>query len=196
MQQHDPGHLSREAYTRDETVAHRLDRNYGELLQELRVAQTGIQILFAFLLTIPFQPLFRSLSGFQHAVYLATLLSSGVAVVLLVAPVATHRMLFRLGMKDEVVRVAARLAAGGLAFLAIAILGAVVLVVDVVAGPVAAAVVGAVLTALIVAFWLVIPGHVRRTPGSARGVPPAKVPPGTPPEAPEASQAPEGPPGQ
>jgi hypothetical protein len=184
MQQHDPARPGREPYIRDEPVAHRLDRNYGELLQELRVAQTGIQILFAFLLTIPFQPLFRSLSDFQTGVYLATLLSSAVAVVLLVAPVATHRLLFRLGLKDEVVRVAARLAAGGLTFLGIAILGAVVLVVDLVAGPVAALIVGAALAALIVTFWLVFPGYLRRTLGTApdptRGAHPA-TPSGTPP---------------
>lgn len=160
---HDPGPAAHQPYTRDETVAHRLDRNYGELLQELRVAQTGVQILFAFLLTIPFQSSFASLSAFQNGVYLTILLSAAVAVVLLIAPVATHRLLFRRGLKDELVHVTARLAAGGLAFLAIAILGAVLLIVDLVVGLAPAIVVTAALTALIVLFWLVFPGYLRRS---------------------------------
>lgn len=163
MQQHDPGRPGHQPYTRDESVAHRLDRNYGELLQELRVAQTGVQILFAFLLTIPFQASFASLSAFESGVYLTTLLSSAVAVVLLIAPVATHRLLFRRGLKDELVHVTARLAAGGLLFLAIAILGAVLLIVDLVAGHVPAIIVTAVLGALIVVFWLIFPGYLRRS---------------------------------
>jgi hypothetical protein len=149
-------------YVRDESLAARLDRNYGELLQELRVAQTGVQILFAFLLTIPFQSAFAALSEFQNDIYLATLISAAVAVVLLIAPVATHRLLFRRRQKDELVRVTARLAGGGLTFLAIAILGAVLLIVDLVSGGVAATIVTAALAVLLVAFWLVFPASLRR----------------------------------
>ncbi len=112
------------------------------------MAQTGVQILFAFLLTIPFQSAFAALSEFQNDIYLATLLSAAVAVVLLIAPVATHRLLFRRRQKDELVRVTARLAGGGLTFLAIAILGAVLLIVDLVSGGVAATIVTAALAVL------------------------------------------------
>ena len=155
-------HAEHPGYVRDESLAARLDRNYGELLQELRVAQTGVQILFAFLLTIPFQSAFAALSEFQNDIYLATLLSAAVAVVLLIAPVATHRLLFRRRQKDELVRVTARLAGGGLMFLAIAILGAVLLIVDLVSGGVAATIVTAALAVLLVAFWLVFPASLRR----------------------------------
>jgi hypothetical protein len=152
----------RRAYTRDEPVAKQLDRNYGELLQELRVAQTGVQILFAFLLTIPFQAGFAKLSDFQADLYLATLISAAMAVVLLIAPVATHRLLFRRRQKDELVIVTARLAAGGLTFLSLAILGAVLLVVDLVAGAVAAALVVTGLGLMIALFWLAFPASLRR----------------------------------
>ena len=163
-----PGHRG---YARDEPVAAQLDRNYGELLQETRVVQTGVQILFAFLLTIPFQSAFGALDDAQRAVYVSTLLSAAVSVVLLIAPVATHRMLFRRGLKDTLVRVTARLAAGGLIFLAVSILGAVGLIVDVVVGDVAAVVITVVLAALVGTLWLLVPRRLRRdidrTPGRA-----------------------------
>jgi hypothetical protein len=130
-----------------------------------------VQILFAFLLTIPFQSSFDTLDDAQRAVYLITLLSAAVSVVLLIAPVATHRMLFRRGLKDTLVRVTARLAAGGLIFLAVSILGAVGLIVDIVVGDVAAVVITVVLAALVGTLWLLVPSRLRRnidtTPGRA-----------------------------
>src|SRR4051794_17651990 len=89
----------------DETPAERADRNFVELLQELRVAQTGVQILFAFLLTLPFTNRFVSIDGFQRGVYVFTLVSSATTVALLVAPVAVHRLLFQRGRKRELVYV-------------------------------------------------------------------------------------------
>ena len=118
---------------RDETPIERADRNYNELLQELRVAQTGVQILFAFLLTIPFQQRFGEMvsSGLRHE-YLATLLVTAAATALLIAPVTMHRILFRQGLKPQLVTVADRLAKAGLACLACAVLLAVFLIVSVV----------------------------------------------------------------
>src|SRR6185437_5639709 len=102
-------------YSRNESAAHRLDRNFSELLQELRVAQTGVQILFAFLLSIAFQQRFTSLQNYQRVFYLVTLMAAALAAVLLIAPVAVHRMLFRQHLKDEVVALTSRLAVAGLA---------------------------------------------------------------------------------
>jgi len=149
-----------------------LDRNYSELLQELRVAQTGVQILFAFLLTIAFQTTFRGLSDFQHGVYLGTLLSAAAAVIMFIAPVATHRMMFRRGMKDNLVALTNRLAVGGLTFLSLAILGAVLLVVDVVAGHTPATIITAVTAALVATFWIAVPSFFRaRHPDSELDLP-------------------------
>ena len=118
---------------RDESPLERADRNYNELLQELRVAQTGVQILFAFLLTIPFQQRFGEMVGTGlRQEYLATLLVTAAATALLIAPVTMHRILFRQGLKPELVTVADRLAKIGLACLALAVLLAVFLIVSVV----------------------------------------------------------------
>ncbi|HYP60744.1 MAG TPA: DUF6328 family protein, partial [Thermomicrobiales bacterium] len=117
-------------YSRNESAAERLDRNYSELLQELRVAQTGVQILFAFLLTIPFQQRFNDIDGFQRTVYVVTLLCAAISALLLISPVSAHRVLFRRHRKDELVAFTGRVAAGGLIFLLAAMLGAVLLVVD------------------------------------------------------------------
>lgn len=91
---------------RDETPAQRLDRNWGELLQELRVAQTGTQILFAFLLGIAFTPIFARADDFTHRVFAATLVLCGLATGLLVGPVAFHRLVFRRGLKGLAAAVA------------------------------------------------------------------------------------------
>lgn len=142
---------------RDESEEERLDRNLGELLGELRVALPGVQVLFAFLLVVPFNTRFASLSAGQERLYLATLLSAGLASALLIAPTAHHRMTFRLQDKHHLVIVANRLAIGGLAFLALAMTGAIGLVADVVFST-TVAVAGAGLVGLsFVALWLVWP---------------------------------------
>jgi hypothetical protein len=82
---------------RDETGLERWDRNFTELLQELRVAQTGVQILFAFLLTLPFTNRFGSVSDLDKVVYVITLMASATATALLIAPVSYHRQVFREG---------------------------------------------------------------------------------------------------
>ena len=100
---------------RKESAAQRADRNLGELLQELRVAGLGVQVLFGFLLSLPFTARFARLSAAQRDLYLATLTLAAVATALLVGPVAYHRLVFRQGQKDRLVRAASVMAIGGLA---------------------------------------------------------------------------------
>src|SRR3954468_937682 len=115
---------------RSETALERCDRNLVELLQEVRVAQTGVQILFAFLLTVPFTARFEQLTSFQEILYFGTLLAAGGAAMLLIAPTSYHRIVFRLGDKENLVRAANRLTIWGLAFVAVAMIGVVLLVSD------------------------------------------------------------------
>jgi hypothetical protein len=150
------------SYQREESTGERLDRNYGELLQELRVAQAGVQILFAFLLTIAFQQRFTELETYQRVFYGVTLTASALSAVLLIAPVAVHRALFRQGQKDEVVELSARLAVAGLALLAVAILAAVLFVLDVVWSLPVALAIGGTLTVAVVLLWVVVPLRARR----------------------------------
>jgi hypothetical protein len=147
---------------RDETPLERADRNYNELLQELRVAQTGVQILFAFLLTIPFQQRFAEEVGSGLRVeYLATLLVTAMATALLIAPVTMHRVLFRQGLKPQLVNAADWLAKGGLACLAVAVLLAVFLIVAVVSAQSTAFWFVGGLAALFAVTWLIVPLWVR-----------------------------------
>ena len=142
---------------KNETEKQRWDRNFADLLQELRVAQTGIQILFAFLLTIPFSSGFPKTTELQRDVYVIALLSAAFATAMIIAPVAFHRALFRQGRKPELVRYAHRAASGGLAFLLVSMVSSVLLVVDyVLSGPMVF-VLTAVTAAFFLVFWLAIP---------------------------------------
>ena len=116
---------------RDETPEERADRNLSELLQELRVALPGVQVLFAFLLTVPFAQGFTKIDDFQRDLYFGVLLSTAVATALLIAPTAYHRLLFRLRDKEHLVRISNRLAIAGLAVLAVSLTGAVLLISDI-----------------------------------------------------------------
>jgi hypothetical protein len=147
---------------RAEAPLQRADRNFAELLQELRVAQTGVQILFAFLLTLSFMDRFAAIDAFQRGVYVFTLVASAVTVALLIAPVAVHRLLFQRGRKRELVRVAHRLALSGLLSLAATMLAGMLLVLDVVVGRVAAVSVIAALAAVFVGLWVGVPLRLRR----------------------------------
>lgn len=153
---------SGEGYTRDESEAERLDRNFAEQLQELRVAQAGVQILFAFLLTLPFQARFPTLDAFQRDVYLVTVVTAAVSTLLFTAPVALHRVLFREGLKEFIVRYTAAMMSVGLVALALTILGGTVLVLDVLLSGGAALVIGTALAVLALALWLVIPLRHKR----------------------------------
>src|SRR6476661_4157211 len=123
---------------RDESEAERLDRNLGELLQELRIALPGVQVLFAFLLAVPFQQNFTKITSFQKDVYFATLLLTALAAALLIAPSAYHRITFRYQQKHRLVFIANRLAIAGLAALALAMTCAILLITDLLFGTVAA----------------------------------------------------------
>src|SRR5690348_4865531 len=116
---------------RDESERQRARRNFAELLQELRVAQAGVQILFAFLLTLVFSARFEAVDRFGRSVYLVSLITAAFATAMITAPVAYHRALFRRGRKMELVTTAHRMAGGGLFFLAISMISAVLLVTDV-----------------------------------------------------------------
>jgi hypothetical protein len=117
---------------RGETQFERADRNLSELLQELRVALPGVQVVFGFLLTVPFTPRFESLTAFQRDVYFATLLCTALTTAFFVAPSANHRMLFRKRDKEYIVLVANRLAIAGLASMAVSMCGAILLISDLV----------------------------------------------------------------
>jgi hypothetical protein len=149
---------------REETPLQRADRNFAELLQELRVAQTGVQILFAFLLTLSFMDRFALVDAFQRGVYVFTLVASATTVALLVAPVAVHRLLFQRGRKRELVHVTHRMAVTGLVTLAITMLAGMLLVLDVVVGRVAAVAAVAALAVGFAALWAGVPLRVRRGP--------------------------------
>jgi hypothetical protein len=117
---------------RDETENERMDRNWGELLQELRVTQTGTQILMAFLLTIAFQPTFRELGAFERTVYLVLVFVAAATTALGIAPVNLHRALFRQHAKADLVRVGHVIVQCTLVGVAIVLVGTVLLVYDVV----------------------------------------------------------------
>jgi hypothetical protein len=143
---------------RNETPLERCDRNLVELLQEVRVVQTGVQVLFAFLLTVPLTSRFPELTGFQRGVYFVTLLSTGAAAVLLIAPTAYHRILFRCGDKEHLVVVANRFTMSGLALVAASMIGALILVTDLMFGGVAVvAAVGALAACGCVWAWCAAP---------------------------------------
>jgi hypothetical protein len=147
---------------RNETPTERLDRNWSDLLQELRVVQTGVQLLTGLLLTVPFQQRFGTLSDFQRTLYLVTVAASVTATALLVAPVAAHRALFRLHARGALVALGQRLTVAGLTMLALAVTGVVLLIFDTVAGLPTGIVAAAVTVAVFVAFWGVLPLRERR----------------------------------
>jgi len=143
--------------SKQETAKQRWDRNFADLLQELRVAQTGVQILFAFLLTLPFSSGFPKTTGFQEDVYVVALLAAAFATAMIISPVAFHRALFRQGRKPELVRYAHRMATGGLAFMLVSMVASVLLITDYLLNPVAATVFTAITAAFFLIFWAGIP---------------------------------------
>jgi Family of unknown function (DUF6328) len=149
--------VSEGARQRGETEEERLDRNLMELLQELRVALPGIQVLFAFLLVVPFQQGWAAVTDFEQTVYYVTLLLTAAASVCLIAPTARHRIRFRELDKEWVVRTANRLTIAGLGFLGLAITGALLLVASVVYDTEVAAATTAIVVILITWIWFVAP---------------------------------------
>lgn len=142
---------------RDETARERADRNLNELLGELRVALPGVQVLFAFLLVVPFSARFSEVSAFQKDVYFATLLCTAVASALLIAPSMHHRIEFGRDDKDHVVKVASRLTIIGLTLLAFGMTGVMVLITDFLFGTVATAITGATIALVFASLWYLMP---------------------------------------
>lgn len=142
---------------REESEDERLDRNLGELLQELRVALPGVQVLFAFLLAVPFQQNFTKITSFEKNVYFATLLCTAISAALLISPSAYHRLTFHLQQKRRLVFLANRLTIAGLGFLALAMTGAVTLITDVLFGGIATAIFGVAAALMFVLLWGVLP---------------------------------------
>ena len=153
---------------RNETPTERYDRNWRDLLQELRVVQTGVQLLTGFLLTLPFQQRFSELGEGQRLLYLATVSASIVATAFLQAPVSLHRALFRRHQRRTTVLFAHRLAIVGMSLLAAAVVGVAAIIFSVVAGPPIAAVAAAVVAALLAVLWLAVPLTKRRQVSSPR----------------------------
>ena len=147
---------------REETVSERLDRNFGEMLQELRVAQTGVQILFAFLLTAAFSARADELTGARQTAYVLSVVTSALAACALMAPVVIHRVLFRHGAKDRLVRAAQWLTLGGMALLGVSIVTALWVVLDMVVGGPGAAAVALAAAVVFVLVWVVLPAALRR----------------------------------
>jgi hypothetical protein len=150
---------------RDESALERLDRQFDDLLQELRVMQTGVQVLFAFLLSLPFTQRFSGLDDDQRLLYFVTLLTSGAAVLMLLAPGAWHRALFAQRDKAHLIQVSHRFAIAGLAFVAVSVCGVVALIATFIyPGTIAAVVAGTSLVAFLV-LWLMLPVRRRVTHG-------------------------------
>lgn len=142
---------------RNETEAERIDRNWSELLQELRVAQTGVQILSGFLLTLPFQQRFTQLSPFYRTVFLAAFILATIATGLLIAPVSSHRLLFHKHEKDVLVSTSDVLAKAGLAALALTVVTVTLLIFGVVVGTSTGLVAAGLVFIFFLSTWVVMP---------------------------------------
>jgi hypothetical protein len=149
---------------RAETPTERLDRNWGSLLQELRVTQTGVQLLTGFLLVLPFQPQFAHSSAGLRVTYLSTVVSSIAATILLIAPVGMHRVLFRRHRLKVLVAAAHRCAYTGLLLLGVALTGVAIMIFGAVLGGAGAIVAGVITGAAMLTGWVVVPLWLRKIP--------------------------------
>lgn len=142
---------------RDETEEERAHRNLSDLLQELRVALPGVQVLFAFLLTVPFTNRFDDLDDFQQKLYFGVLIAVALATVLLLAPTVGHRILFRRQQKEFIVTLSNRLVLVGMFLLAVSMCGAIALISDFVFGGATAIISTAVMAAAFIGLWFAGP---------------------------------------
>lgn len=142
---------------RDETPPERLDRNTVELLNELRVAGAGVQVMFAFLLVVPFNQGWKKVDSFEQTVYFVTLLVVALGAFLLLAPPIHHRLLFRQGEKPFLVEVGNYMAIAGMCCVGLGFIGILVLISDVAVGGAAPAVVGILAAAVLCGLWFAIP---------------------------------------
>jgi hypothetical protein len=142
---------------REETEEERAHRNLSDLLQELRVALPGVQVLFAFLLTVPFTNRFNDLDDFQQKLYFGVLIAVALATVLLLAPTVGHRILFRRQQKEYIVTLSNRLVLVGMFLLAVSMCGAIALISDFVFGGATAIISTAVMAAAFIGLWFAGP---------------------------------------
>ncbi|GAA1339438.1 DUF6328 family protein [Saccharothrix algeriensis] len=146
----------------EESDQRRLARNLGELLQELRVAQGGVQILFGFLLSIAFTERYASADTYVRATHLVTVFFAAGAVALLTAPAAWHRILFRRGRREDIIEVANRFAVVGLACLAFAMTGTILLLGEIIIGGWPSFVLGGVAALFFGTLWFFLPWRERK----------------------------------
>jgi cation transport ATPase len=142
---------------RDESAKEKRDRELIELLNELRVALPGVQVLFAFLLTVPFSQGWTRLTAQQETVYFGTFIATSLATALLLAPTAFHRLRFRQADKERLLRIANVAAVAGLLFLLAAVTGCVFLIADLLFNALAASIVAAIIAAAYATLWFVVP---------------------------------------
>jgi hypothetical protein len=165
---------------RNESHKERLDRNLNELLGELRVALPGVQVLFAFLLTVPFNQRFGDATEFEKAIYYVTLVMTAVAAAFLIAPSAMHRIEFRADDKEHIVFTANRFSIIGFAFLGIAMTAAILLVTHFLYDGAVAVITTAVAAALFFGLWYALPlarlRHLSRVSPAARDAEPEDEP--------------------
>jgi len=147
---------------RPETRDQRSDRNWNELLQEFRVLQTGTQILAGFLLTLPFQQRFRELAPFDVVIYQALVVIAVIVTLLALSPVSLHRLLFRRGAKERLVRTASVILIVCLAASSLLFTGIVLFIFDFLSAPPAGVVAAAVIFVLVLALWIALPLSLRR----------------------------------
>lgn len=160
--------MNSEAVRPGETPSERADRNWNELMQELRVMQTGTQILTGFLLAVAFQPRFAELDDLQRGLYIALVLLAATATVLALTPVGLHRMLFQEHRKIQLVRVADRLVKANLVVIGAVTVGVVALILDVALNRTTAIVVAVLGVIVILLLWVGLPPLLRR--GSRRRI--------------------------
>ena len=154
-------------YHRNETYAEKLDRNWAEILQELRILKTGLQLIAGFLLTLPFQNRFSVLDPYEKTLYLALVIIAATALSVVLMPLAVHRRLFRRQVKNRLVTSGAWAAKVGLGLAALLIVGTAALIFDVVLGRIESWIVAGALAALCVVMFLAVPAVVVRTPEPA-----------------------------
>ena len=141
----------------DEDRAERNSRRLIELLQEVRVATAGVQILFGFLLAVPFSQGFAKISSFDKHVYLVVLICTALSSALLISPTALHRLLYKRGHKAEIVAYASVMTIWGLVLLAVAMVGVVLLLTNVIFGSAAAVAVTVPIAVVFAVTWFVVP---------------------------------------
>lgn len=154
---------------RDETEIERLDRNWDDILQELRVMQTGTQLIAGFLLTLPFASRFAELDRFEETLYLGLVLLAGLTLALMLTPISIHRRVYGEHVKDRLVSAAHQLMVLALGMVGLLITGNILLIFHVVAGPVTAYVAGTSVFVVVLGLLLVVPLAIHPTRSSEPG---------------------------